>query len=98
MATEPVGCLRVGASSSAVSRLRGGRLVDAHQVAGRVTHGTVPRAPRLLGRLLHDLGARSAQLLEGGVEVVGVEVDAVEGALGERGAASASPSAGLPFR
>ena len=65
--------------------LRGGRLVDAHQVAGRVAHGEVPRAPRLVGRLLHDLGARGAHLLEGGVEVVGVEVDAVQRALGEQG-------------
>ena len=61
------------------------RLVDAHQIAGWVTHGEVPRAPRLLGRLLHDLGAGGAYLLERGVEVVGVEVDAVQGALGDEG-------------
>ena len=72
-----------------------GWLVDAHQIARRVTHGTVSRAPRLFGRLLDDLGARGAYLLEGGVEVVGVEVDAVQAPLATR-AASASPSAGLP--
>jgi hypothetical protein len=65
--------------------LPGGWLIDAHQIAGRVTYGTVPRAPRLVGRLLHDLGVGGAELLERGVEVVGVEVDAVEGALGEEG-------------
>src|SRR5947207_1296555 len=64
---------------------RGGGLVDPDQVAGRVADGEVPRAPELVGRLLHDLGARGANLLEGGVEVVGVEVDPVEGALGEEG-------------
>src|SRR5450432_3876235 len=69
----------------AASRLHGGWMVDAHQIAGRVTHGTVPRAPRLLGRFLHDLGARRAHLLGRGLEVVGVEVDAVQGALGDEG-------------
>src|SRR5215469_16258264 len=62
----------------------GWRLVDAHQIAGRVAHGTVPRAPRLLGRLLHDIGTRGAHLLEDEVEVLGAEVDAVEGSLGEQ--------------
>jgi 4-hydroxy 2-oxovalerate aldolase len=64
---------------------RGLLLVDAHQVAGRVTHGAVSRAPRLIGRFLHDVGARGAHLLEGGVEVVGTEVDAVQPALGDEG-------------
>ena len=64
--------------------MRPGGLVDAHQIAGRVTHGTVSCAPRLFGRLLHDLGARGAHPLEGGIEVVGAEVDAVQGALGEQ--------------
>jgi hypothetical protein len=64
-------------------RLRRGRLVDAHHVAGRVAHGAVARAPRLVGRLLHDLGVRGAQLREGRVEVVGVEVHAVQRALRE---------------
>jgi len=64
---------------------QGTGLVDADQVARRVADGEVLGAPELLGRLLHDLGARGAHLLEGGVEVVGVEVDAVQGALGQQG-------------
>src|SRR5215472_4219989 len=63
---------------------RGRRLVDAHQVAGRVTHSAVPRAPRLLDRLLDYIGSRGAHLLEDEVEVIGAEVDAVEGSLGEQ--------------
>ena len=66
-----------------LARLRGGRLIDADEVPGRVTHGKVPCAPELLGRLLHDLGAGVAHPLEGGVEIVGVEVDPVQGALGD---------------
>jgi len=63
----------------------------------RIAHGAVPRAPRLIGRLLHDLGVGGAELREGGVEVVGVEMDAVERALGEqRGERIAV--AGLPLR
>ena len=71
------------ASCAPASGPRGRWLVDAHQIAGRVAHGEVPRAPRLLGGLLHDLGVRGAYPLERGVEVVGVEVNAVQGALGE---------------
>src|ERR1700754_4006631 len=65
--------------------LCGGRLVDAHQIARRVAHGEVPRSPRLVGRLLDDVRARGLELLEAGVEVVAVEVDAGEGALGDEG-------------
>src|SRR6478672_10494983 len=64
--------------------LRGGRLVDPHEVAGRVAHGAVARAPRLVGRLLHDLGVGGLQSRERAVEVVGVEVDAVQRALGDK--------------
>ncbi|HWT90261.1 MAG TPA: hypothetical protein VN179_04020 [Solirubrobacterales bacterium] len=77
--------------------LRRGRLVDPHKVARRVADGEVPRAPRLLGRLFDDLGARVAHLLEGRVEVLGVEVDAVEGALGDE-AGDRLLVGGLPFR
>ena len=56
-------------------------MIDPDEVAGRVADGEVARAPRLIGRLLHDLGARCAHLLEGGVEIVGLEVDAVQRAL-----------------
>jgi hypothetical protein len=64
-------------------RFLGGWLVDADQVAGRVADGAVPRAPRLVGRLLDDLGTGGDQPVEAGVEIVAVEVDAVEGALGD---------------
>jgi len=40
----------------AAARLRGGGLVDAHQIAGWVPDGEIPGAPELICRLLHDLG------------------------------------------
>src|SRR4051812_40856099 len=55
----------------------GRRLIDPDHVAGRVADGEVLRAPELLGRFLDDLRAGVADLGEGGVEVVGPEVDAV---------------------
>src|SRR6185437_10037560 len=60
------------------SRRGGRRLVDPDQVPRRVAHGEVARAPELLGWLLHDLGPCGAHLLEGGIEVVGAEVAAVQ--------------------
>src|SRR5215208_6681345 len=58
-------CTRIrswlSAACSLIASLRDRRLVDAHQIAGRVAHGAVARAPRLVGRLLHDLGVRGAQ-------------------------------------
>src|ERR1043165_5697795 len=55
-----------------LTALCSGRLVDANQVARWIAHGAVARAPRLVGRLLHDLGVGGTQLLESGVEVVAV--------------------------
>ena len=53
-------------------------LPDGSRTAkSRVPHG-------LVGRLLHDLGAGVAHLLEGCVEVVGMEVDPVQSALGDQ--------------
>ncbi len=48
-------------------------LRDADQVARGVTERAVARAPGLRHRLLQHLGARRADLLERGVEVVGTE-------------------------
>ena len=49
---------------------------------GGIAEGAVANAPRLVGRLLDDLGAAGLQLLEGAVEVGGGQVDAGVGALG----------------
>src|SRR3954451_2437008 len=57
-------------------------LLDADGVACGITQGAVPRAPRLVGRLLHDVGATGLRPLEHGVEIGGGEHDAGVGAFG----------------
>src|SRR3954454_1646129 len=44
-------------------------LLYADGVARGITQGAVPRAPRLVGRLLHDVGATGLRPLEHGVEI-----------------------------
>jgi hypothetical protein len=69
VADGPFGWTRTNIASSSLAGRRersaapgfllasGGWLVEAHHISGRVTHSTVPCAPWLIGRLLHDLGA-----------------------------------------
>jgi hypothetical protein len=81
----PDGDTALARAIAAESRLLRGRwLVDADHVARGVAHGEVPGAPRLVGRLLDDLAARGADRGEGGVDVVGFEVHAVQRALGDK--------------
>ena len=64
-------------------------------------NGAVANAPRLVGRLLDDLGVAGLQLLEGAVEVRGGQVDAGVGALGHHlgdGAALVVGDAGVGGR
>jgi len=46
-------------------------LVDAEVIARGVAKGAVANAIRLVGRLLHDLGAAGLQPRESGIEVSG---------------------------
>ena len=54
-----------------------GQRVDPDQVAGRIAEGAVADTVRLIGRLLHDVGAAGLQLVEDAVQVVGGQGDAV---------------------
>src|SRR5215203_6192940 len=50
--------------------LGSGHLEDADQVARGIAEGAVADAPRLVGRLLDDLGVARLQLVERAVEVL----------------------------
>src|SRR5215218_8394332 len=63
---------------------RSAELLDADHVARGVAEGGVAHAVRLLGRLLHDLGAAGHDPLEGAVEVLRGQVDAEVAALGHQ--------------
>ncbi len=82
-AAGPAGDGRAGGRARRGRRSARGRLIHAHHVARGVAHREVLRAPELLGRLLHDLRARVADLREGGVEVAGLEMDTGQRALGD---------------
>src|SRR3954468_2378589 len=73
-------------------------LRDADEVAGRVAECAVAGTPRLRGRLLQHLGAGRPDLLEGDVEVVGLEDRCLQRPLGhereERVTLGLRPSAG----
>ena len=60
------------------------RLGETEHVAGRVAERAVPHAVGLVDRLLQNLGARRAELLEGRVAVVGGEDQPGQQALGHQ--------------
>src|SRR3712207_4832152 len=81
-----VAMLILSPSGSSWLRAPGGsaQLLDADHVACGVAEGAVADSVRLLGRLLHDLGAAGLQLREGAVEVGGGQVDTEVAALGHQ--------------
>src|SRR3954467_744161 len=76
---------RVRASGRPAVTLALGALVDADLVARRVAERAVPRAVRLVHRLLQHLRAGRADLLERRVDVVGLEDQPGQRALVQQG-------------